>query len=126
MIELILGDRCTGCGDCVAVCPTHVFDPGTKGVPLIARPEECQTCFMCELHCRADAIYVGPDRDRFVKVEPEEVLNAGLLGQYRRDSGWDEWAAHPEYTSQFWRMPDIMNGGREMTEARAAKRCGGR
>lgn len=79
---------------------------------------------MCELHCQADAIYVGPDRDGFVPVDPEEVLNSGLLGQYRRDSGWNEWAKHPEYQSQFWRMPDIMNGGREMTEARAAKRGG--
>jgi NAD-dependent dihydropyrimidine dehydrogenase PreA subunit len=32
-------------------------------VPVIARPEDCQTCFMCELYCRADALYVGPDHD---------------------------------------------------------------
>jgi len=62
MIELIVESRCTGGGDCVSICPTHVF--GMNGdVPVIARLEDCQTCFMCELYCQADALYVGPDHD---------------------------------------------------------------
>jgi len=118
VIELVLDSRCTSCGECVKVCPTHVFDLGADGIPLIARQEDCQTCFMCELYCQADALYVGPDHDRAVPVNAQEILASGLLGQYRRDSGWDEWAAHPEYASQFWRMSQIMNGGRELTLAR--------
>jgi len=118
VIELVLDSRCTGCGECVKVCPTHVFDLGADGIPVIARQEDCQTCFMCELYCQADALYVGPDHDRAVPVDAREILESGLLGQYRRDSGWDEWAAHPEYTSQFWRMSQIMNGGRELTLSR--------
>ena len=37
MIELIFEDRCTGCGDCVAACPSHVFDLSPGGTPVIAR-----------------------------------------------------------------------------------------
>ncbi len=118
MIELVLASRCTACGDCASVCPTHVFDLGAEGFPVIARQQDCQTCFMCELYCRADALYVGPDHDRAVPVDPAEILNSGLLGQYRRDSGWHEWAADSEYASQFWRMSQIMTGGRDITAAR--------
>jgi NAD-dependent dihydropyrimidine dehydrogenase PreA subunit len=121
MIELVLASLCTGCGECVRVCPTHVFDAGADGVPVIARQEDCQTCFMCELYCQADALYVGPDHDRAVPVDADEIVNSGLLGQYRRDSGWDEWAGRPEYESQFWRMAQVMNGGREVTAARKAR-----
>ncbi len=120
MIELIVESRCTGCGDCVSVCPTHVFDMN-GALPVIARQADCQTCFMCELYCPADALYVGPDHDRAVPVDEATILNSGLLGQYRRDSGWGEWEQHPEYASQFWRMSDIMNGGREISAARKAK-----
>ena len=36
MIELIVADRCTDCGDCIAVCPTNVLDPG-RGWPAGSR-----------------------------------------------------------------------------------------
>ena len=61
MIELIVSDRCTNCGECIAICPTNALDPGQAGPPILARVEDCQTCFMSELHCRADAIYVAID-----------------------------------------------------------------
>jgi NAD-dependent dihydropyrimidine dehydrogenase PreA subunit len=92
MIELIVSDRCTNCGACVEVCPTNVLDIASSGPPILARVEDCQTCFMCELHCGADAIYVAPDCDRRVTVDPDEVVASGRLGQYRQHSGWDEWA----------------------------------
>ncbi|MBR1223001.1 ferredoxin family protein [Bradyrhizobium sp. U87765 SZCCT0131] len=91
MIELIVADRCTNCGACVDVCPTNVIEPARSGPPILARVEDCQTCFMCELYCVADAIYVAPDCDRRVSVDPDEIVAAGRLGQYRRHSGWDEW-----------------------------------
>jgi NAD-dependent dihydropyrimidine dehydrogenase PreA subunit len=121
MIELIVADRCTSCGDCVAACPTNVFDLGVDGLPVIARQEDCQTCFLCELYCKADALYVGPDQDRAVPVDAAAIVQSGLLGQYRRDSGWDEWAAQPEYQSQFWRMGQVMMRGVQITAARQPK-----
>lgn len=56
MIALLLADRCTACQRCVEVCPRNVFDGTEAGPPVIARPEDCQTCFQCELYCRADAL----------------------------------------------------------------------
>lgn len=92
MIALILGDRCTGCNACVDVCPTLVFDPAPAGTarhaPVIARADACQTCYMCELYCAADAIYVAPDQFAPQQVTAREVLASGQLGRVRRDSGW--------------------------------------
>ena len=107
MIDLILEERCTACGDCVAACPTNVFEPTPAGPPRIARPEACQTCFMCELYCAADALYVGPDCEATQPVDRDWLLGSGLLGQYRRDSGWGEWAGDVRYANEHWRMDSI-------------------
>jgi NAD-dependent dihydropyrimidine dehydrogenase PreA subunit len=32
--------------------------------PVIQYLRECQSCFMCERDCPADAIYVTPDREK--------------------------------------------------------------
>jgi NAD-dependent dihydropyrimidine dehydrogenase PreA subunit len=88
MIELVSRDRCVSCDICVKVCPTQVFDPGVDGVPVIARQEDCQTCFMCEAYCPADALYVAPDADRKVQVEESVLIAEGKLGSYRASLGW--------------------------------------
>jgi NAD-dependent dihydropyrimidine dehydrogenase PreA subunit len=105
VIELILSDRCTNCGACVEVCPANVINPSASGPPTLARVEDCQTCFMCELYCRADAIYVAPDCDRRVEVNPAEIVASGCLGQYRKHSGWDEWAE--QFPNNQWLMETV-------------------
>lgn len=121
MIALLLEDRCTACNRCVEVCPAQVFDarpvapdaPDTPGAPpRVARPGACQTCFQCELYCKADALYVDPDCERLVGVERERAIEAGWLGQYRRESGWDEWADDPRYANEHWRMDEVFARGR--------------
>lgn len=107
MIELIYSDLCNGCGKCVAVCPTNVLAQDTQGKPLIAEQQACQTCFMCELYCSSDALYVDPDVEHLRHPDPVAVREAGLLGQYRRDSGWDEWADDPAHRNEHWRMDGI-------------------
>lgn len=107
MIQLIVEDRCVGCNACVEVCPTNVLEAAANGAPLIARQDDCQTCFMCELYCPADAIFVDPDCDAPAPVDEASVVVSGLLGQYRRDSGWGEWAADPRYANAHWRMDGI-------------------
>jgi NAD-dependent dihydropyrimidine dehydrogenase PreA subunit len=113
MIELILADRCTDCGACVQVCPTNVFAPGDAGRPVIARQDDCQTCFLCELYCPVDALYVAPDREGPTPgLDPAQLVTAGLVGQFRRDSGWGEWA--DRYANEHWRMEEIFARGRAL------------
>jgi NAD-dependent dihydropyrimidine dehydrogenase PreA subunit len=67
MIESVDTEKCTGCEICLMVCPTDVFRPDPEcGLVLIAYPEDCQTCFSCELDCPVDAIYVSPLRKSHV------------------------------------------------------------
>ncbi|HEX7854774.1 MAG TPA: ferredoxin family protein [Sphingobium sp.] len=88
MIAHIFADLCSGCNACIATCPTHVFDFGAE-TPVIARPDQCQTCYMCELYCERDAIYVAPDQHAMEAVDPDAIRTSGHLGQIRRDHGWD-------------------------------------
>ena len=57
MIELPILDetRCTGCGDCVAVCPTDCLAL-REGEPWLVRPGDCIRCQLCALVCPAEAI----------------------------------------------------------------------
>ncbi|MCS6850463.1 MAG: 4Fe-4S binding protein [Gemmataceae bacterium] len=57
MAELPVVDesRCTGCGDCVAVCPVECL--GMWGaVPWLPRPSECVSCGVCVVVCPPQAI----------------------------------------------------------------------
>jgi len=89
MIEVIDAQRCTSCDICVNVCPTNVFDK-TDGIPVIARQDDCQTCFLCELYCPEDALFVSPFADIPQNVDIETLRQNALLGSYRRAVGWTE------------------------------------
>ncbi len=116
MIELVIAERCVECNLCVKVCPTDVFDSVPGGPPVIARQQDCQTCFMCELYCDADALYVAPDCNRPTPVDEKALLASGLLGRYRRDSGWAEWSGDPRYTNEHWRMEHVFAVARAVGE----------
>jgi NAD-dependent dihydropyrimidine dehydrogenase PreA subunit len=88
MIELVSDSRCVGCDICVKVCPTNVFEAVSGQAPVIARQEDCQTCFMCELYCPTDALFVAPEADGNVQVSEDELAQRGALGSYRAAIGW--------------------------------------
>jgi NAD-dependent dihydropyrimidine dehydrogenase PreA subunit len=92
MIEVISDARCTRCDLCIKVCPTNVFSRSPSGLPVIARQEDCQTCFQCEAYCPADALFVSPLRvpaPAGHEWKDEGALVAkGMLGLYRQRVGW--------------------------------------
>ena len=47
--------RCTGCGDCAAVCPTTCLAMAGD-YPWLPRPGDCIACGACELVCPTGAI----------------------------------------------------------------------
>jgi len=118
MIELIVAERCTSCGECVKVCPYNVFDAKPEGPPVIARLADCQTCFLCELYCKEDALYVGADCEHAGSITKAQVLASGSLGLYSRASGWDEYSGDPRYANEHWRMEGVFLRARELAQKR--------
>jgi ferredoxin len=51
--------RCTGCGDCVAVCPTACLEMDGS-LPWLPRPADCVRCVLCEQVCPVDAVTIVP------------------------------------------------------------------
>ncbi len=49
--------RCTGCGDCVAVCPPACLELDGP-LPWLPRPADCVYCALCVLVCPTDAVAI--------------------------------------------------------------------
>lgn len=88
MIELVLEDRCIQCAKCAKACPNDVFDAEPGELPVIARKAECHTCFLCELYCPTDALYVSPFREPEAGLRLAPLIENGTVGSYGRISGW--------------------------------------
>ena len=116
MITHIFEDLCDNCNDCVAICPSHVLDAG-EGAPVIARLDQCQTCYMCELYCVSDAIYVGPDAHAAEIIDPEAIRLSGHLGRIRHDHGWDRPDA-PGHLDHYRLLGPLLQEGIETAESR--------
>jgi MinD superfamily P-loop ATPase len=54
-LPLLDASRCTGCGDCVIVCPTQCLEMAGPR-PWLPRPAQCVSCAACALVCPDDAI----------------------------------------------------------------------
>jgi NAD-dependent dihydropyrimidine dehydrogenase PreA subunit len=57
-IPLLNENRCTGCGDCVRICPADCLDM-VGSLPWLPRPEDCISCELCVLVCPVDALQLG-------------------------------------------------------------------
>ena len=54
-LPLLDETRCTGCGDCVFVCPVDCLEM-TGAVPWLPRPRVCVSCMLCVLVCPGEAL----------------------------------------------------------------------
>jgi NAD-dependent dihydropyrimidine dehydrogenase PreA subunit len=123
MIAHIFEDLCNFCQACVSACPTHVLDAGAPGAPpVIARLDQCQTCFMCELYCPQDAIFVGADQTAPETIDPAAIKASGLLGQMRRDHIWDAPPGDLAPLAEYWRLGPFLMGGAQIAALRYARR----
>lgn len=120
MISLILEELCTGCDDCVTACPSHVLDSSGEGPPRIARLDQCQTCYLCELYCPEDAIWVAPDQRQAEEVDARAVQASSLRGRLRRDQGW-EVAEDPSPLEVYWRLGPLLGEGAEIAAERYSR-----
>lgn len=63
-VEIVVDlGKCTGCRDCVLICPMEVWEVKKVGGKAIAVPvsiEDCcgSTCVQCAMHCRYQAITI--------------------------------------------------------------------
>jgi len=120
MISLILEDRCTGCNNCVTACPTHVLDASDAGAPTIARLDQCQTCYLCELYCPEDAIFVAPDQRGPEKIDAATALASGHVGRMRHDQGWNK-PEDRQPLEVYWRLGPLLGQGSEIAGRRYAR-----
>lgn len=53
----IVPTKCTGCGDCIIICPVRALKISKK-VAFMADPASCcrESCRICEYHCPEGAI----------------------------------------------------------------------
>ena len=90
MIEVVSESRCIRCDICVRVCPADVFRKDAEGLPVIVHQDDCQTCFLCEIWCPTDALYVAEAADGPTGITEAEVEARGLFGTYARALGWSK------------------------------------
>lgn len=64
MIEKIDLEFCSFCSTCIDMCPMDVLRMDEQmGFPVIRYPEDCMTCYNCELNCPEGCIEVDPFRE---------------------------------------------------------------
>lgn len=63
MIVTLDESTCVGCGVCVEICPMDVLRIKKEvKKAFIKYPDDCQTCYQCEISCKCRAIIVDSKR----------------------------------------------------------------
>jgi NAD-dependent dihydropyrimidine dehydrogenase PreA subunit len=60
MYPIVDQNKCSGCGNCVEICPSEVYEiKEEKSNPI--RPEDCIECWACVTQCPAESIQLTED-----------------------------------------------------------------
>ena len=62
VVEYIDYENCCDCTLCFEVCPMDVFRLLNNRMAYIAYQSDCMCCYLCELTCPEDAVFVNPQR----------------------------------------------------------------
>lgn len=49
---------CKACGICMGLCAKQALEKDFSGKPVLAKPEQCTVCSLCELRCPDFAIRI--------------------------------------------------------------------
>ena len=52
---------CNGCGICLESCPADIIRLDYEGKAYITYPDDCYTCYLCEIDCPTQAIKVSAE-----------------------------------------------------------------
>jgi len=64
MITKIDETKCDACGICVEACPVDILRMDEKGEKAVIKyPDDCRTCYTCDVNCPTGAIYVHPFKE---------------------------------------------------------------
>lgn len=76
----LLIDLCTGCADCVAVCPQAVIVLDRDGLPVLTAVAKCGNCGLCADVCMHGAIdFTAATDDGFKRTLAKEREDGYLV-----------------------------------------------
>ncbi len=60
MYPIVDREKCNGCGNCVEICPSEVYEIGEeRSNPT--RPQDCIECWACVNQCPTESIQLHED-----------------------------------------------------------------